>query len=82
METGEPMITLERRIEALLNQLADFDARIRHLEERQQAIENWCRKLYDAVAPMYDDFHRKSRKQEDSETTGGNRQQGEIEKTG
>ena len=60
MDQEKPGLTLERKIETLVDQLGMFDQRLRKLEEGYAKFASWCDKVYELLAPMYEDYKKRT----------------------
>ncbi len=51
-ENPADRITLERKVETLVDQLAGFDERIHRIESKVEEIIDWMNKLFKQVNPI------------------------------
>jgi hypothetical protein len=56
-----PRITIERKLEALVDQLAAFDQRLAELEACNHKICQWLNKLYEAVEPIVKEYNKRKK---------------------
>lgn len=71
-ETGKNGITTERKVEAIVNHLADFDSRIRALEARMGALEVWANNVYLVLKPITDEYYKRTKEAVNGAQISGN----------